>query len=1370
MPSKTTSRDKKTASLRAADKKFAQSNHEFNVLNTIQGGLFSRSDKQAKFDLVGRQIGEIYQPEIVIIAEFDFENELEIFRYLMMNDTRQSLEPQAISQLSRYLIKTLEPIVENNYAQSTATIGLNDLPGVPTPQSFIRLPLVINDSAAGYVGLQTIDQERVFTTDELGPLEALTGALSVALENIQLREEKIHLKQLTLQLDNELAVINIVQQGLVAELDIQAIYEMVGDQIRDLFDAQLVLISTFDHKSDLRHVNYLLEKGERFFPDPKPFNNLHRYLIESRRSVLINEDIPRAMADLGMEFIGGDPETLPKSVIFVPMVVGNDVKGYISLQHVDRDDAFSQTDMRLLTTLANSMSVALENARLFGETSHLLDETQQRNNELAVINTIQQALAAELDIQAIYDLVGNQIRELFDAQVVMIGTFQHDDGLEHFPYLFEKGERYYPEPRPLDGLRRHLIRTRQLVLINEHSDEVIAKYGLRVVPGTQSPKCSLYVPLVVGDTVTGHISLQNVDRAYAFSDSDVRLLSTLANSMSVALENARLFDETNRLLAETEQQADEMITVNTVSKAIVSEVQLDNLIELIGEQTRRLFGADIVYVALYDAHSNMIHFQYNYGEELESIVFGEGLTSRIIQTAEPMLINEDISGRHEELDIEKIGADAKSYLGVPIMDGKNAIGVISVQSKRAEGRFDQSDMRLLATIASNVGAAIQNARLFSEVQRQRKYSEALVQNSPAAIIAGRSTGHIIETWNPAAEQLFGYSREEAVGKNIDDLVAFSKEIRDEATEFGDLNAEGEVVRAITQRTRKDGTMVDVELVAQPVTVDGEEVGIIAIYHDITELLTTRRAAEEARFAAEHAREEAEKANQAKSVFLANMSHELRTPLNAIIGFTRIVKRKAVGNLPERQLDNLEKVLVSAEHLLALINKILDIAKIEAGRMDVQPHIFHLKPLLEACVITAQPLVKTGVALEYEVEEGLPPLHSDQEKVKQILLNLLSNAAKFTHQGQILVSASRWKPDSEEDIEKFGTDELLAIRVDDSGIGIPAEKLEAIFGEFQQADSSTTRKYGGTGLGLSISQKLANLLGGTLFVGSEEEKGSTFTLVLPIRYQEGSPESHQSLHKLSMKQVIDAQGPVILAIDDDPNTIYLLQEHLGEAGYQVMAALDPNEGLALARKHLPYAITLDIKMPNKDGWQVLHELKVDDLTKDIPVILLTIVDKEALGYRLGADDYLIKPLDESAVLAALNRIALSRKSASLKRILVVDDDPDVIDLVRQLLAGTSYDFQDAVDGFDALEIVVKYKPDIILLDLLMPGLDGFGFIEQLRQRPDFAYVPIIVLTAKTLSNDERESLQNSVFNVIQKQGLKRASLINELETAFTGSSG
>lgn len=1170
----------------------------------------------------------------------------------------------------------------------------------------------------------------------------------------------------------ELTIINDVQRALANQVDIESIIDLVGDQIRHLFDAQLLLISTIDHKSRLRHVNYLVENGERLYPKPQPFNESHQQLISHNQPILINQNIPQALDELGLQFLGGDPDSLPKSAMFVPLVFRKKTTGFVSLQNADRENTFDDSDLRMLTTLANSMSAALENARLFDETHRLLDETQQRNNELAVLNTIQQALAAELDIEAIYDLVGDQIRVLFDAQVVMIGTFDHEEEQEHYPYLFEKGERFYPEPRPFDNLRRHLIQTRQLVLINEYSNEVIAEFGLRVVPGTRMPKCAVYVPLIVGETVRGHISLQNVDRPYAFSDSDVRLLSTLANSMSVALENARLFDETNRLLAETEQRAAEMSTVNTVSQALVSEIELNNLIELIGEQTRVLFDADIVYVALLDEHTNIINFSYNYGEDLASISYGEGLTSRIIQTGEPLLINEDVPGRHEELDIKQIGVKAKSYLGVPIKSGRNTIGVISVQSKRAEGRFDHDDMRLLATIASNVGAAIQNAQLFSEIQRQKKYSEALVQNSPAAIIAGQSIEHIVETWNPAAEKLFGYTQEEAIGRKIDDLVASSSQLHDEATNFGVQVTHGKKVRSITQRTRKDGSLVDVELVAQPVIVDGKEIGVIAIYHDITELLNARREAEAARLTAEQAREEAEQANQAKSAFLANMSHELRTPLNAIIGFTRIVQRRAEGTLPDKQLDNLDKVLVSAEHLLALINTILDIAKIEAGRMDVQLNLFEISPLLESCFVTAQPLLKPGVELKMEVDKKLPQIYSDQDKIKQILLNLLSNAAKFTNKGQIVVSANydgSKRGSSSKKNQGYVDGGSLVFSVADTGIGIPADKIETIFNEFQQVDNSSTREFSGTGLGLSISRKLARLLGGDLEATSDEFIGSIFTLTVPIYY--GETTKPELLHTTPVEPTIPSEEvsgrPVVLAIDDDPDVIYLLQENLADAGYQVVGALAANEGLQMAKELQPFAITLDVKMPVKDGWQVLHELKADPHTNHIPVILLTVVDKKAMGYRLGADDYLVKPLDENAVLAALDRVARSQSNISPKRILVVDDDPDVFEMVSQLLSDRNYELIPAVDGLSALQAIEKRLPDVILLDLLIPELDGFGLIDRLRRTPKCKSLPIIVLTAKTLTQEENEILQERVVKVIQKQGLDEISLLRELEIALAG---
>jgi CheY-like chemotaxis protein len=326
-----------------------------------------------------------------------------------------------------------------------------------------------------------------------------------------------------------------------------------------------------------------------------------------------------------------------------------------------------------------------------------------------------------------------------------------------------------------------------------------------------------------------------------------------------------------------------------------------------------------------------------------------------------------------------------------------------------------------------------------------------------------------------------------------------------------------------------------------------------------------------------------------------------------------------------------------------------------------------------------------------------------------------------------------------------------------------EALGRIFEEFQQADTSTTRQYGGTGLGLSISRSLARLLGGDIVVTSAVGTGSTFTLTVPQRHGE-KPTPAATPHSARDAASPTVTGkPVVLSIDDDPDVLYLLQENLAEAGYQVIGAHTGDEGVAKARELKPYAITLDIMMPQKDGWQVLYDLKSDPATRDIPVIMLSIVDKKALGYRLGAADYLLKPLEAEAVLNALKRLA-HLNGRAIKRLLVVDDDPYVHDLARQVL-GEHYQLDHAPDGVAALEAVQHQRPDAILLDLMMPRLDGFGVIELLQHNPEYGNIPIVVITAKTLTTEEAALLQQNVSHVIQKQGLAGETLLRELQSAL-----
>jgi signal transduction histidine kinase/CheY-like chemotaxis protein len=542
-------------------------------------------------------------------------------------------------------------------------------------------------------------------------------------------------------------------------------------------------------------------------------------------------------------------------------------------------------------------------------------------------------------------------------------------------------------------------------------------------------------------------------------------------------------------------------------------------------------------------------------------------------------------------------------------------------------------------------------------------------------------------------------------------------------------------------------------------------GTVAVYSDFTDII---QAKEQLRLA----KDEATRASQAKSAFLANMSHELRTPLNAIIGITEMLLEDSKEFGDEDQIEPLSRIERAGKHLLHLINEILDLSKIEAGKIEMHLESFDLSSFMDDLRMSAEPLAKKNRnRFEIICNAEVGKMHADQTRVGQIVLNLIGNACKFTEDGLVEVSVNASCRDKRDGI-------AFAIR--DTGIGMEAEQLSKLFQEFTQADSSTTKKYGGTGLGLAISRRFCRMMGGDITVESESGEGSTFLAWLPRRVVDPSedknetdpaedeplPRKVQASQKTLSAKIPEVQpdAPLVLVIDDDETVRELMTRFLLDEGYNVAVAGDGEEGLRRIRELKPAAVLLDILMPEVDGWTVLQTCKNDPEVADIPMIVLTISDNRKRAYELGASDFLVKPVDRRRL-----RDVLNIHRGVHRRILLVDDDKGTRKVMKNLVTREGFLVMEANDGREALQQLENAVADLILLDVMMPGMDGFEFIEQLRSRPEWRSIPLVVVTAKDLSDEERQRLSGHVESISQKSASAPQDMLQKLRSAISSRS-
>jgi adenylate cyclase len=533
--------------------------------------------------------------------------------------------------------------------------------------------------------------------------------------------------------------------------------------------------------------------------------------------------------------------------------------------------------------------------------------------------------------------------------------------------------------------------------------------------------------------------------------------------------------------------------------------------------------------------------------------------------------------------------------------------------------------------------------------------------------------------------------------------------------------------------RSDGRWVRV---SERSTANG---GVVATYTDITELKQREARLADLVQQLEVARDAADEASHAKSRFLANMSHELRTPLNAIIGYSEILQEDAADKGDTASIDDLQKIESSGRHLLGLINNILDLSKIEAGKMDVFIEPIDIQALVKEVLSIVQPLAdKNQNVIEVICPTDIGGFRSDQTKVKQCLLNLLSNANKFTSKGTLTLTVAR------EENSK------ICLRVSDTGVGMTKEQLGRLFEAFSQADASTTKRFGGTGLGLAITQHFCTMLGGDVAVESTPGKGSTFTIRLPDR--DAAPGAVECTEPTAA--AADGRATV-LVVDDEATVRSLLAKTLEKEGYRVILAGSGVEALAFAREHRPQAITLDVLMPQMDGWAALKALKADAELRDIPVIMVTVLNERGMAIPLGAADFVTKPVDRQRLTAILREHCASPSGAA---VLVVEDDLPTREALCRTLASMGYAAHAAVNGRSGLDWLAGHPaPSLILLDLMMPEMDGFEFLRELRKQPAFVDVPVIVVTAKELTAEDIRILSGQTERIIPKDQAYLAEL-------------